>query len=40
MENRCKTMNEGKFDFGFAVDWMREDKAICANLSLGALHLS
>ncbi len=25
MENRYKTMNEGKFDFGFAVDWMRKD---------------
>ena len=29
MENRGKTMNEGKFDFGFAVDWMRKDLAIC-----------
>ena len=28
MENRGKTMNEGKFDFGFAVDWMRKDLAI------------
>ncbi|MGO4666102.1 NAD(P)-dependent oxidoreductase [Bosea sp. 2RAB26] len=25
MENRGKTMNAGKFDFGFAVDWMRKD---------------
>jgi len=25
MENRHKTMNVGKFDFGFAVDWMRKD---------------
>jgi len=25
MENRWKTMDEGKFDFGFAVDWMRKD---------------
>ena len=25
MENRWKTMNEGRFDFGFAVDWMRKD---------------
>jgi 3-hydroxyisobutyrate dehydrogenase-like beta-hydroxyacid dehydrogenase len=25
MENRNKTMNEGKYDFGFAVDWMRKD---------------
>jgi 3-hydroxyisobutyrate dehydrogenase len=29
MENRGKTMNEGRFDFGFAVDWMRKDLAIC-----------
>ncbi|MBL8572551.1 MAG: NAD(P)-dependent oxidoreductase [Hyphomicrobiaceae bacterium] len=29
MENRGKTMNAGKFDFGFAVDWMRKDLAIC-----------
>jgi 3-hydroxyisobutyrate dehydrogenase-like beta-hydroxyacid dehydrogenase len=25
MENRWKTMVEGRFDFGFAVDWMRKD---------------
>jgi 3-hydroxyisobutyrate dehydrogenase len=29
MENRGKTMNQGKFDFGFAVDWMRKDLGIC-----------
>ena len=29
MENRGKTMIAGKFDFGFAVDWMRKDLAIC-----------
>jgi 3-hydroxyisobutyrate dehydrogenase-like beta-hydroxyacid dehydrogenase len=29
MENRGKTMNEGRFDFGFAVDWMRKDLSIC-----------
>jgi 3-hydroxyisobutyrate dehydrogenase len=29
MENRGKTMNQGKFDFGFAVDWMRKDLSIC-----------
>ena len=23
MDNRWKTMTEGKFDFGFAIDWMR-----------------
>jgi 3-hydroxyisobutyrate dehydrogenase-like beta-hydroxyacid dehydrogenase len=28
MENRYKTMAVGKFDFGFAVDWMRKDLAI------------
>lgn len=28
MENRGKTMNAGKFDFGFAVDWMRKDLSI------------
>jgi 3-hydroxyisobutyrate dehydrogenase len=28
MENRHKTMNIGKFDFGFAVDWMRKDLGI------------
>ena len=28
MDNRAKTMAEGKFDFGFAVDWMRKDLAI------------
>jgi len=30
MENRYKTMAAGKFDFGFAVDWMRKDLSICA----------
>jgi 3-hydroxyisobutyrate dehydrogenase len=29
MENRGKTMTDGKFDFGFAVDWMRKDLGIC-----------
>ena len=28
MENRYKTMNAGKYDFGFAVNWMRKDLAI------------
>ena len=45
MENRWKTMAEGKFDFGFAVDWMRKDLGICleearrngANLPVTAL---
>ena len=29
MENRYKTMIAGKYDFGFAVDWMRKDLGIC-----------
>jgi 3-hydroxyisobutyrate dehydrogenase-like beta-hydroxyacid dehydrogenase len=29
MENRGETMIDGKFDFGFAVDWMRKDLGIC-----------
>ena len=45
MENRYKTMTAGKFDFGFAVDWMRKALAIClgearkngANLPVAAL---
>ena len=45
MENRYKTMMAGKFDFGFAVNWMRKDLAIClgearkngANLPVAAL---
>ena len=45
MENRYKTMVAGKFDFGFAVDWMRKDLSIClaearnngANLPVTAL---
>ena len=45
MENRYKTMTAGKFDFGFAVDWMRKDLSIClaearrngANLPVAAL---
>jgi len=28
MQNRWQTMVEGKFDFGFAVDWMRKDLRI------------
>ena len=31
MENRAGTMCEGKFDFGFAVDWMRKDLNIVLN---------
>ncbi len=29
MENRGETMLDGRFDFGFAVDWMRKDLGIC-----------
>lgn len=29
MDNRGKTMAADKFDFGFAVDWMRKDLGIC-----------
>ena len=29
MENRYKTMIADKYDFGFAVDWMRKDLSIC-----------
>ncbi len=29
MENRGRTMLADKFDFGFAVDWMRKDLALC-----------
>ena len=29
MDNRWRTMIEGKFDYGFAVDWMRKDLSIC-----------
>ena len=45
MENRYKTTMAGKYDFGFAVDWMRKDLSIClgearkngANLPVAAL---
>jgi 3-hydroxyisobutyrate dehydrogenase len=45
MENRYKTMMIDKYDFGFAVDWMRKDLSIClgearkngANLPVTAL---
>lgn len=29
MENRAATMIDNKFEFGFAVDWMRKDLSIC-----------
>ena len=45
MENRHKTMNQGQYEFGFAVEWMRKDLGIClaearrngASLPLAAL---
>lgn len=45
MQNRGATMIEGRFDFGFAVQWMRKDLALClqearrngASLPLAAL---
>ncbi|MGA3304290.1 MAG: NAD(P)-dependent oxidoreductase [Methylovirgula sp.] len=45
MENRYKPMLTNRFDFGFAVDWMRKDLGICldearrngSNLPLAAL---
>jgi 3-hydroxyisobutyrate dehydrogenase len=35
MENRGKTMVAGKFDFGFAVDWMRKDLGIVLDEARG-----
>jgi 3-hydroxyisobutyrate dehydrogenase-like beta-hydroxyacid dehydrogenase len=29
MDHRAATMLEGRFDFGFAVDWMRKDLSLC-----------
>ncbi len=29
MDNRYETMLDGKFDYGFAVEWMRKDLGIC-----------
>lgn len=29
MDNRAATMAKGQFEFGFAVEWMRKDLAIC-----------
>ncbi len=29
MENRAETMIDGRYEFGFAVDWMRKDLRIC-----------
>jgi 3-hydroxyisobutyrate dehydrogenase len=35
MENRWRTMVDGKFDFGFAVEWMRKDLRICLQEARG-----
>jgi 3-hydroxyisobutyrate dehydrogenase len=35
MDNRWKTMAEGKFDFGFAVDWMRKDLGLVLDAARG-----
>jgi 3-hydroxyisobutyrate dehydrogenase len=35
MENRVPTMLARKFDFGFAVDWMRKDLEICLGEARG-----
>ena len=43
MENRGTTMLADKFDFGFAVDWMRKDLGIClaeANANGAALPVT
>ena len=33
MDNRWETMRDSKYDFGFAVDWMRKDLGICVNMA-------
>ncbi|MFT3689343.1 NAD(P)-dependent oxidoreductase [Paenirhodobacter sp.] len=43
MSNRAQTMAENRFDFGFAVDWMRKDLGICldtANATGASLPLT
>jgi 3-hydroxyisobutyrate dehydrogenase-like beta-hydroxyacid dehydrogenase len=35
MENRAMTMVQDKFEFGFAVDWMRKDLGICLEEAKG-----
>jgi 3-hydroxyisobutyrate dehydrogenase len=34
LDNRHKTMIDGKFDYGFAVDWMRKDLGLCVDEAL------
>jgi 3-hydroxyisobutyrate dehydrogenase len=38
MDNRWKTMAQGKFDFGFAVDWMRKDLGIALHQARSSLR--
>ena len=38
MENRGKTMIQGEFEFGFAVDWMRKDLNICLAEATATAH--
>jgi 3-hydroxyisobutyrate dehydrogenase len=41
MDNRWKTMAEGQFEFGFAVDWMRKDLGLVLDEARGnGAHLS
>jgi len=35
MDNRGKTMVQDKFDFGFAVDWMRKDLGLVLDEARG-----
>ena len=35
MVNRWKTMHDGEFDFGFAVDWMRKDLGLAIDEARG-----
>ena len=35
MDNRWKTMDEGEFDFGFAIDWMRKDLGLAMDEGRG-----
>ena len=39
MENRYKTMIDDKFEFGFAVDWMRKDLKIAIEEAKKITHL-
>ena len=39
MDNRGKTMVADKFDFGFAVDWMRKDLGLVMDEEIGRAHV-